>query len=103
MASRTIYTCDRCSVEQNSNKKMWWVGVYISSCDYGSSTISRPSVVQQWCNKCVEETGFRFITPPPNTENPPAQLTLEQKLRSLIGEIALEEVGQYQGSSPSGD
>lgn len=101
MASRTIYTCDRCSKEQSTHRQMWWVGAYISSCDYGNAEISRPTITQQWCRSCAVETGFIIIPKPNKIVDPAPSTTLEQQLRLVIGAIALEEVGGL--AAPSGD
>lgn len=93
---KNIFICDRCSKEQESGQQMWWVGAYIDSYNYGRGEVSKPSETKLWCRACCVTTGFMFRPKPEpdGSVSPNPEPTLEQKLREIIGQIALEEVGQ---------
>jgi hypothetical protein len=88
MSSRTIYKCDRCGKEQETDDQFWTVGFIVTNRRYQYTyRLTDPNFdhKREWCRNCVEEFGLlpRAITP----QNPePIPLSLEDMLREIIRE-----------------
>ena len=90
---KTIYKCDRCGAESILKDQMWSIGLKIvpieSKLEFSFWDLARQPI---WCRPCVDELqllGFPVVKP---SATPPRVVTLEEKLRDLIAEIATEEV-----------
>ena len=90
----TIYKCDRCGKEQTDEKQMWGIGVYVTHLP------SKPIYKQWehlkhpiWCRACVDALQLLgFPKPVDPAQTAVKEITLEEKLREIIAEIATEEV-----------
>lgn len=97
MSVKTIYTCDKCKGEQETDDQFWSVGVvaradYNKKLDTGYTTyVSNMSM--QVCRPCLESFGIH-VTKKKDTVSPSniPEPTLEDRIRELV-EFTLDDRG----------
>ena len=94
MAREVKYVCDRCSHEQKDDQQMWQIGIILHHSDHHLHNFPTSDIKgkQLWCRKCVES--ISLLDPPPEAKEhvPLPPLSLEEQLRSILGEIVREEI-----------
>ena len=82
MATKMVYTCDKCGSEQNHGDQFWTVGVTATMSIYaGDQRVDKFSM--QVCRPCLESLGIhvRTETKEKPDHNPP---TLEDLIREIV-------------------
>ena len=87
MATKTIYTCDKCGAEQNTRTQFWTLQVTArTSCDALASSISGLSI--EVCRSCLEKYGiYAKEKPKPTPEE--NRITLESLIIDIIKQNAV--------------
>lgn len=81
MSIKTIYKCDKCGSEQESNNQFWTVGVTANCSNYASRDFVAGKSMQV-CRPCLESFGIHVQ----HKQDEPAQQppTLEELILEII-------------------
>ena len=86
----TIYKCDKCGHEQETNDQMWNIGVSVSHHGSQIGRYETPRGKEMWCRKCIEKLGL-LPAHGGKPQKPDEPKSAPPSLEDMVREIVREE------------
>ena len=83
MSIKTIYTCDKCKNEQESQQQFWSVGIVANCPPSESSTYTITGLTIQVCRPCLDSFGI-YVSEKKRKESGIVYPTIEDLFREIL-------------------